>query len=391
MSIRKRGKNYWELVISQGIDPATGKRQRAYYSFRGTEREAEKEHTRLSRQRDLGILVQPSKITLREFMDRFLEDDCRLHVSERTLQGYRDLVRLHIGAHLGDHRLDKLRPIHIQRFYSDRLDRGRTKGREDEEPRGLSPQTVLHMHRLLREGLSVAVKWGLLAVNPADAVTPPKVERQDKITVLSEEETNKLLETAEGTNLHMPILLAVATGLRRGEILALRWSDLDLDAGTVTVSRSLSETKERGLIFKSPKSRSSKRVVSMPSFAVQALKKHRKKQAEHKLALGPGYKDEDLVLPAPDGRPWTPSNLTGAFGALIRRHKLPQVRFHDLRHGHITQLLLRGVPLKVVSARAGHSGIGITADLYGHLLPGADEQAAAQLEDVYRLTEDGSE
>lgn len=395
MSIRKRGRNSWELCISDGLDPATGKQVRTFHAFQGTQRQAEEEHTRLARARDLGTHVTPAKITLSDFLDRWLNDHARLHVSARTLQGYKDLCRLHVGPGLGKTRLDKLRPAAIQAFYSDRLDRGRVKPgpvkeAQTEPDARLSPQTVLHMHRLLHEALATAVTWGLLPRNPAAAVKPPKVRRKEP-AILTEKQTAALLEASAGTRLHLPVLLAVASGLRRGELLALRWSDYDLEAGTLSVRRTLSETKE-GLSFKEPKSRTSRRVVALPGFAVEALKEHRKAQAAHRLLVGPGYQDQDLVLPATDGRPWAPNLLTGQFGALVRRLELPSVRFHDLRHGHITQLLLRGVPLKVVSARAGHSGIAITADLYGHLLPGADEQAAAKLDDVYgvsRAAKDG--
>ncbi len=390
VSIRKRGQNYWEICVNLGVDPSTGKRVRSFHSFRGTKRQAEQEHTRLSRARDLGVYVPPAKMTLGEFLQRWLEDHARHQVSPRSLQGYRDIVRLHLEPCLGEIQLDKLRPIDIQTFYSDRLDRGRLKQPSaDGEPTGLSPRTVLHIHRVLREALGEAVKMRMLAVNPTDAVTPPKVERGGNLKVLTENETAQLLDTVVGTPLHMPVLLAIGTGLRRGELLALRWADVNLETGEATVKRSLSETRE-GLSFKEPKSRESRRTVCLPAFVVKALKEHRKAQNEQRLMLGAGYQDNNLVLPSQDGSPWRPSTLTSAFSAMIRKHNLPLVRFHDLRHGHVTHLLLRGVPLKVVSARAGHSTIAITADLYGHLLPGADQQAAAHLDTAYNVPAGGS-
>lgn len=210
----------------------------------------------------------------------------------------------------------------------------------------------------------------------------PKVRRREP-TVLTEEQTESLLAAVEGSRLYLPVVLAVGSGLRRGELLALRWSDVDLEAGKLTVVRTLSETRDDGLLFKEPKSATSRRVVTLPAFAVEALKEHKKAQAAHRLEVGPGYKDQGLVMPAEDGSPWTPNLLTGAFCDLMNTLGLPRIRFHDLRHGHITHLLLRGVPLKVASARAGHSGIAITGDLYGHLLPGADEEAAAKLDGLY--------
>ena len=232
---------------------------------------------------------------------------------------------------------------------------------------------------MLHEALRCAVKWGLLAVNPADAVTPPKVRRQET-KILDKDQTLKLLEAARGTHLYLPILLAIATGARRGELLALRWQDVNLKAGTVTIRRTLSETREQGLLFKEPKSKKSTRVIALPAFATAALKKHKKAQAEKIMSIRATYQDNDLVLPHWDGRPWAPNLLTSAFGDFMDKLDIPRVRFHDLRHGSISMLLMEGVPFKVVSARAGHSTTAITLDVYGHLLPGADEKAAASLD-----------
>ena len=393
MSIRKRGHNYWEICIQEGLDPQTGKKIRTYHSFRGTEREAQQENTRLQYARDNGVPLKPSKLSLAEYLEQWLNDYARLNVSPRTLQGYRTHVTLHIAPKLGKIPLCKLRPAQIQAFYSERLDQGRLRPKpikrdpdqpdaEEELDTRLSPQTVLHFHHVLHEALKTAVKWGLLPVNPADAVSPPKVTRQDP-HVLTEKQTAALLKAAESTSILTPIVLAVGSGLRRGELLALRWTDCDLDAGTLTIRRTLSETKAAGLTFKEPKTKTSRRTVTLPAFARETLSQHKEAQDAHREQLGDAYKDEGLVFPAEDGRPWAPNLLTGAFCRFVEKQDLPRVRFHDLRHGHITQLLLRGVPLKVVSARAGHSGIAITADIYGHLLPGADAQAAAKLDDAY--------
>lgn len=394
MSIRKRGHNYWELCISEGIDTETGKQLRTYHSFRGTERQALQKHTDLQYARNHGVSVKPSRLTVSAYLEQWLGDYARLNVGERTLQGYRDMVKLHIGPELGKIPLDKLRPAHLQRYYSNRLDHGRKKAKlvtvkgEDatiivDVRTGLSHQTVLHHHRLLFEALQTAVKWGLIYTNPAAATTPPKVRRREP-HVLTEEQTSALLVAVEGTRLHMPVLLAVASGLRRGELLALRWADCDLKTGRITVVRALSETREHGVVVKEPKSKTSLRPVTLPAWAVEALKKHRAAQNEHRLEVGPAWQDNDLVLPADDGSLWTPNLLSGAFADFMRKQDaLPRVTFHGLRHGHITHLLLRGVPIKTVSARAGHSGVAITGNLYGHILPGADEQAAAMLNDAY--------
>jgi integrase len=356
MSIRKRGHNYWEICIQEGLDPQTGKNLRTYHSFRGTEREAQQENTRPQYARDNGVPLKPSKLTLVEYLEQWLNDYARLHVSPRTLQGYRTHVTLHIAPRLGKIPLSKPRPAQIQAFYSERLDHGRLRpkpvkeedqepGREQKQETGLSHQTVLHFHHVLHEALKTAVKWGLLPVNPADAVSPPKVTRQDP-HVLTGEQTAALLRAAEGKAIYAPVVLAVGSGLRRGELLALRWSDGDLDSGTMTSRRTLSETKAAGLPFKEPKTRTSRRTLTLPAFAREALSQHKEAQDAHRDRLGNAYKDEELVFPAEDGQPWAPNLLTGAFRRFVDKQDLPRVRFHDLRHGHITSCYSAASPSK---------------------------------------------
>jgi integrase len=160
----------------------------------------------------------------------------------------------------------------------------------------------------------------------------------------------------------MPVLIAVTTGLRRGEILALRWQDVDLNKGTLAVRQSLEQTKRFGLRFKEAKTQRSRRVVALPSLLVDALRKHRREQAKHRWALGAAYQDHGLVCPADDGAPQSPDALSAAFPHLVSRAGVRRVRFHDQRHTHATQLLNEGIHPKVVSERLGHSNIGITLD-----------------------------
>jgi len=195
---------------------------------------------------------------------------------------------------------------------------------------------------------------------------------------LGEADTAALFAAAEGTRLYLPILLAVTTGLRRGELLALRWQDVDLDAGCLTVRQTLEEIAA-GLAFKQPKTAKSRRLVPLATMTVQALKRHKAQQKEDRFGFGPGYKDNDLVLPRWNGEPWAPNLLTGAFGDLMDRLDLPRVRFHDLRHSHASQLLRQGVHPKIVSERHGHSTVGITMDVYSHLLPGLQEEAVGKV------------
>jgi integrase len=280
---------------------------------------------------------------------------------------------------LGHHVLPKLRPLHIQEFYANALAKGRKNGNG-----GLSPQTVLHFHRILHKALTQAVRWQLLARNPATAVEPPRPQRE-QMRALDEKETATLIKSLAGNQLYLPTVLAVAGGLRRGEILALRWQDVDLGNGRAVICRSLEQTKD-GLRFKSPKTERGRRTVVLPGFAQEALRSHKVQQAAKRLATGPAYSDHDLICARPDGTPWPPDALSTAFAAFVRASDLVHFRFHDLRHTHATQLLRHGVHPKIVSERLGHSNIAITLDTYSHVLPGMQEDAIAAFDASLRVS-----
>ena len=256
-----------------------------------------------------------------------------------------------------------------------------TSGRKDGKG-GLSAQTVLHFHRLIHRALGQAVRWQLLARNPAEAVEPPRPQRTE-MRVLEDAQIALLLKSLEGSRLHAPVLLAVSTGLRRGELLGLRWSDVDLERACLTVRCSIEQTKN-GIRFKTPKTERSRRAVALPSFTVDMLRAHKREQTEARLKLGPAYQNDDLILPREDGLPWPPDSFSTAFAAFIRRSRLPHVRFHDLRHSHATQLLKQGVHPKIVSERLGHSKVGITLDTYSHVLPSMQEDAARKIDAALR-------
>ena len=197
-------------------------------------------------------------------------------------------------------------------------------------------------------------------------------------------ETAALLQKLQGSRLHVPVFVAVTTGLRRGELLALRWADVDLESGSMTVHQSLEQTSD-GLRFKSPKTERGRRQGALPSFTMDVLRAHKVDQAKVRLKLGPIYQDNDLVFPRDDGAPLAPDNFSSVFAAFVRRSGLPHVRLHDLRHSHATQLLKQGIHPKVVSERLGHSKISITLDTYSHVLPGMQEDAAQKIDAALRI------
>jgi integrase len=371
--IRKRGKKTWSIAIYLGRGE-DGKPKYKWHTVEGTKKQAEDERTRLIGQVISGEYIEPTRIKTKEFLERWLKDYAKPNVAPKTYERYAEIIEKHLIPALGNGRLTKLHPLQIQAYYSDALERGRKK-----DGGKLSAQTVLHHHRVFKDALKQAVRWRLLLRNPADAVEPPRpAEREMK--VLDEGETAKLLKGLEGKSLYIPILLAVATGMRRGEILALRWRDVDLKAHTAAVCQSVEQTKAGGLKFKQPKTRRGRRIVALPQLVVQALRRHKADQAKLRLQVGPAYKDQDLICSRWDGSTRSPGALSRAFAKLIQDLDLPRVRLHDLRHSHATQLLRQGVHPKIVSERLGHSKVGITLDTYSHVIPGMQEEAAKRID-----------
>lgn len=374
--IRPRGKNTWAIKYEIGRDPKTGKRRSKWVTVHGAKRDAQRELRRILHEIDNNQHIEPSCMTLAEYLETWLADYARNRVSAKTFERYTEIARKHLIPALGGHQLVKLTPLHIQSYHGDALAEGRigSKG-------GLSAQTVLHHHRLLSQALKRAVRLQLLVRNPCDAVDPPRPARRE-IKILDHPETARLLKKTEGRRLYVPILLAVATGMRRGEILALRWQDVDLDGATLSVCRTLEETRD-GLNFKMPKTARSRRTITLPSFAVDALRRHRARQAEEKLLAGPAYDDHGLICARADGSPTKPDDMSRDFRRMAIRLGFG-ISFHGLRHTHLSHLLAAGVHPKVASERAGHASVGITLDTYSHVMPGLQEDAARKVDIAIR-------
>ncbi|HXM18289.1 MAG TPA: tyrosine-type recombinase/integrase [Candidatus Tumulicola sp.] len=380
--IRRRGKGRWAVVVDNGQRP-DGKRRQKWVTIHGTKRDAERELGKMLVAANGGGLVEAGRTSVREHLIRWLNEEITHRVSPTTLWRYRDIVERALVPVLGGHRLSRLQPQDIQAAYNGWIENGRHDGRG-----GLSPQTVVHHHRVLRQALAQAVRWNLIAANPAERVRPPRVTRYEP-RVLDESAAVRLIDALENSRLLVPVVLAVATGMRRGEILALRWTDVDLGRGTLLVCRSLAQVKGN-LRFKDPKSAKGTRTVAMPAFAVECLRRHRIKQNEVRLRLGPSYHDGDLICCRLDGKPWAPATFTTVFMDAIRRHKLPRVRFHDLRHAHASWSAKYGQHPKTVSERLGHSSTKITMDTYTSISPDLQERAAKQLDQAFAAARETS-
>jgi integrase len=373
--IRERSPGHFAIILDQR-DPATGKRKRKWHSFEGTKREAQIECSRLITAMNGGTYWEPNKITLAAFLSRWL-DHIKSQVTPKSHERYAGIVNQNLIPALGAVRLNQLKPIQISAAYSAALTGGRRDGAEG----GLAPRTVGHMHRVLKQALGQAARWGELNRNPADGIDPPKVERKPMQTY-DLPETVELIEAVRDTPLLVPTLLGVLCGLRRGEICALRWRNVDLATGQMSIVESVEQTKA-GLRFKSPKSGKG-RTVALSATMVEELRAQRAQRAQELLKLGVRLSDDDLVIGHADGSMVSPIYISQLWARKIAKTRLARLRFHDLRHAHATHLLANGVHPKVASERLGHSKVGITLDLYSHVMPGMQEDAAALVDDALR-------
>jgi integrase len=379
-SIRKQGKESWEVTVNLGRDPETKRLRRHFFTVRGKKADAERALTAALGQRDQGIDLAPAKITVAEYIRVWLRDYAEHNVAASTLQRYRGIVESHIIPTLGSRRLADLRPIDIQAAYTKWLSPG---GRCGSEMRGLSPRTVLHHHRLLREAFHQAVRWQLLARNPCDAVEPPRPPRAE-VQVLDEQGVRRMLDAARSEPLYALFHTAITTGARLGELLALRWQDVDFERGRVSIARTVRRYSDKGYVFSQPKTHRSRRPIALDADTKLVLLEHRRHQIEQRLLVGPPYNDQDLVFATATGTVLGDSRVRTTFGRILRAAGLKRIRLHDLRHTAATLMLKAGVNPKVVSDRLGHSTISITLDIYSHVLPDMQRDGAEALARMIR-------
>ena len=317
-----------------------------------------------------GLALPGDRETVGSFLTTWLDGQSH-RLRPGTWRRYEQYVRVHTLPTLGRVPLVKLGPQHLQRLYEQRL------------TAGAGPTTVHHLHAVLHRALDQAMRWGLVGRNVADLVDPPRVVRHD-MAVLGPDEVKRLLATAAGGPLEALVTVAVTTGMRRGELLALRWRDVDLERRVVAVTGTLQRTGE-GLAVTEPKTPRSRRQVELSAAAVEVLRRHRREQSERRLLIGPEWNDHDLVFPSALGRPQEGRNmLYGQFRPLLRRAGLAKIRFHDLRHTAATLMMARGIHPKIVSEMLGHSTIAITLDLYSHVTPTMQGQAADAMDELLR-------
>mgnify|MGYP002629657185 CR=1 FL=1 len=376
--IRQRGKDSWQLKFDAGRDPLTGNRRIEYVTFRGSKRSAQRELNRLLSEVDSKGYVPQQGTTVGEYARRWLDEIAAQTVSPRTWQRYEELVEHHITPHIGRCRIQDLDGSHIDSLYA----RLRREGRRDGKG-GLSETTVRHIHRVLALIVKSAIKARVIRVNPMEAVQATPRNTKADIQILEDSEVSKLLGYLKGRALYPIVMVALGTGLRRGEVLGLRWKDVDLDRGQLRVSQVIEQTKN-SLRFKEPKTTQSRRTIRLPSSIIGILRDHRREQAAMRLKLGLGRGDNDLVFSTWDGRVRKPNAVTRAFKDDATAAGLPHLTLHGLRHTHVSKLLANGVPVNVVAQRVGHANPTVTLNIYAHVMEGADDAAAAVFDTALR-------
>lgn len=368
---RPPGSGQWSITIELG-PRINGKRQQKWFSFHGTKREAQVELHRLAAERDKH--TRPGRLTVGEYLTKWVSEQ---QIGAVALERYQGIVHGHLIPAFGDTQLNKLSADTIRAAFAkaQRLD---GKGK-------LAPESVRYLHNVFKKALRQAVERGLLARNPMGepntrgAVEAPHIEKPT-LNVLDLNQSAKLLEDARHTRLFIPVLIAITCGLRRGEITALRWFNVDLDKATLTVTHSFEQTKTT-VRLKAPK-RDKRRSIALSEMTVAELRKHRAKQEAEFKNLGLKLsRDSFLYSRWEDGGPVQPHTLSVEWEAFCQRRDL-KVRFHDLRHTHATHLLMSGVHPKIAQERLGHSSIAVTMDIYSHVLPGIQEEAAKKVGDA---------
>jgi len=375
--IYKRSPGSWTIVYDLPLDTVTGKRRQKSQTVKGTKRDAERALREIITSIEQGAYVKPNKLTLGELLRLWIKDYASMNTTDRTQESYSSIVETHLILALGRIPLTDLQAQHVQSYYSSKLSEGRADGKG-----GLSARSVVYHHRILSKALDYAVKMGLVVRNVANVVQPPRVARVTMRT-LSPEEVARFLEAAQDTDYYVYFSTLLYTGLRRGELLALRWRNLDLEAGTLTVVETAYRLGNGDYIIKEPKTPQRRRTVTLPPSLVELFKAYLADQELLRIQLGVSLNADDFVFIRPDGSPINPNAVTLAFRRIIKKASLRSLRIHDLRHTHATLMLKAGVHPKVVSERLGHANIGITLDIYSHVLPGIQEAAAEKFDRIF--------
>lgn len=361
-SLYRRRDGRWGATLTA----SDGRRKTVYGRTRA---EAGRRLTELIKRQHAGLLIVEADTRTSDYLQRWLADTAQPSVRPSTYASYQLHVRRLLPL-IGAIKLGKLGPAQVQAAYAE-LHR-----------QGLSPQTIQHTHTVLHRALKQAVIWGLIARNPTDGATRPRIERRE-MKILTELQVRQFLAATRSDEMHTLWTLLVTTGIRLGEALGLKWEDVDLEAGRIVIRRALQQQTGRGLVFVEPKSHRSRRTVVLAPGTAAELSEHRRDQLEYLLMLGPHWQGQDLVFCNDVGRPLQSGQVSWRFHKALDDAGLPRLRLHDLRHTAASLLLAKGVHPKIVQEMLGHATITLTLDTYSHLTPGLQAEAAARMQELF--------
>jgi integrase len=369
--IAKKGNRYY-AVIYEGVDPATGKGRHRWHAAGSTRKEAERVLADLVKRHHDGDYRPPEKITLGEYLGRWLQTQ-RQPLSPSTFASYEGNIRLHVLPYIGSITLQRLTPEDLDELYALLL----TNGRRNKGGGPLSAKTVRHVHAVIHKALADATRKGSVTRNVADLADPPKLSSRarPKMKVWNADELRRFFELIEGHHLYVAFYVKANTGMRRGELLGLTWQVVDFDNARLSITQTVTAPRYQ-VTVSDVKSAHSLRTVDLDERTIAVLRSWRRQQLEQQLETGIRTDEEGFVFAKPNGVPLHPDYFSQTFERLVAGMDLPRIRLHDLRHTHATLLFKEGVPPKVVSERLGHSSVAFTMQVYQHVLPGMQADAA---------------
>lgn len=367
--VTKKGRRYYVVVEEKAL--ADGKRRRRWHSGYDTKREAENALAEIVQSVNSGTYVRPTDRTVEQYLVREWLPAVKASIKPTTFASYQRNITNHVVPGIGHIRLQALTVADLNAWYGWLAESGRRSG-----DGGLSGKTIRYLHTIVRKALSDALSWNFIARNVAAAARPPRVDPDSGVRrTWTSEQLRQFLTSVQDDRLDAAWTLLATTGMRRGEVLGLHWEDVDVDAGTVRIHRTLVSVEYR-LTFSTPKSARSRRLLQLDAKTVAALKRHRAAQLRERLAQGTPHSGSELVFTHENGGPLHPDRLTHLFNRHVKTLGMPRIRLHDLRHTYATLALEAGLNPRVVSDRLGHSNVAFTLAVYAHVLPSMDQEAA---------------
>ena len=370
---RKDGSHVWQIVIEKPVEPDTGtKRPRIYKSVEGTKKQAEKILHEMMADVETDTYVKSNTMTVEKYFREWYDTYIAPQKSPTTSATYLYNLENYIFPKFGKLILQNLTTLAIQKWINELG----VKSPLSNKP--LTPKTIRNLFMNLNAGLKRAVTLGYLAKNPAANIELPKC-KQYKAEIYSSDELQQLFEVAKGTELEIGIMLLVCLGIRRGELMALTWADIDFEKKLVNIDKNTVKIKKGQSVTKDPKSESGRRIIEAPDVLIDFLRHEKVAYLERRLRYGADYHNKDLIICQPNGKPYEVDYYTHKFQRLLKVHGLKKIRLHDLRHSHATYMLRLGVNVKAMQKRMGHSTFSTTMDTYSHVLDDMGREAADTL------------